>query len=79
MSSSLKMAEIKEGKGAAEAHAIYQGGAAGGINVASKDDEVKVSVGLDNKFLSHCSTAYTCVRKSSFTVTKSIISSKFNF
>ena len=48
MSSSLKMVEIKEDKGAAEAQAIYQGGAAGGIKVASKD-EVKESVGLNNK------------------------------
>lgn len=48
MSSSLKMVEIKEDRGAAEAQAIYQGGAAGGIKVASKD-EVKESVGLGNK------------------------------
>ena len=48
MSSSLKMVEIKEDRGAAEAHAIYQGGAASGVKVASKD-EVKESVGLGNK------------------------------
>ena len=41
MSSRLKMVEFEEDRGAAEARAIYRGGAAGGINVASKDDEVK--------------------------------------
>ena len=34
------MVEFEEERGAAEARAIYRGGAAGSINAASKGDEV---------------------------------------
>ena len=44
------MDEFEEDRGAAEAHAINRGGAASGINVASKDDEVKENAGIVKKY-----------------------------
>ena len=59
MSSSLKMVEFEEDRGAAEARAIYRGCAVGSINAASKGDEVKEYFELGYKFLFHCSSAPT--------------------